>query len=110
MSALAKRKLYLTASDLIFGAIAAQLLAKHHAGLGMIAMARAAYMPAARSQLHEAAAWHIHRYGLWEVVSFGFAALAVGSWVASRKRREPGPQVVPLVRHCLYVLLLLLIV
>jgi hypothetical protein len=110
VSALASRKLYLTASALILGAIAAQLLAKHHAGRGMMAMARAAGMPAERSRLREAAAWHVHRSGLWELVGFGFAALAVGSWVASRKRREPGPQGVPLILLCLYVSLLLLIV
>ena len=110
MSALAKRKLYLTASALILGAIAAQFLAKHHAGRGMMAMARAAGVPAERFQLQEATARHVHRSSLWELVSFSFVALAVGSWVASRKRREPGPQGVPLVLLCLYALLLLLIV
>jgi hypothetical protein len=110
VSALAKRKLYLTASALILGAIAAQLLAKHHAGRGMMAMARAAAMPTERLRVHEAAAWHAHGSGLCDLASLGFAALAVGSFLASRRRREPGRQGVPIALGCLYVLLLLLIV
>ena len=110
MSALAKRKLFPAASASLVGAIAAQFLAKTHAARGMMVMARAAGMPAERSRLYEAAVWHAHRSGLWELVSFGLVALAVGFWVASCKRREPGPQGVPLVLLCLYALLLLLIV
>ena len=67
-------------------------------------------MPAERLRLHEAAAWHVHRSDLWGLVGLGFAALAVGSFLASRWRREPGPPVVPIALGCLYVLLFLLTV
>lgn len=109
MSALAKRKLYLAAAALFLGAIAAQVLAKHHVGHGMMAAARAVAVPAARLALQAAAAWHVRRSGLWDVVSLGFAAIAVGFWAASRKRHEPGPQWVPLGLLCFYGLLLILI-
>ena len=110
MFALAKCKLYLIASALILGAIAAQLFAKDHAGRSVMAMARATSIPLERSRLLEVAAWHGQRSGLWDLFGLGFAALAVGFWVASRRRHEPGLQGVPLVLLCLYMLLLFLFV
>lgn len=110
MSSLAGHKWYVAALVLVLGAIAAQFLAKHHAGRGMTAMARAAAMPVVRLQSHQIAAWHSHRSDLLNLVGFGFAVLAVGSWLLSRRRREPGPQGVLPALLFVYVLLLLLIV
>ena len=45
MSWFAGRKWYAAAVALVLGAIAAQFLAKYHAGQGMMAMARSAAVP-----------------------------------------------------------------
>ncbi|ODU02063.1 MAG: hypothetical protein ABS79_00905 [Planctomycetes bacterium SCN 63-9] len=110
MPALGNRTFYLTASALFFGAIVTESLAKHHVGRGVTAMARSAAMQSERSPLSEAATRHFQRSELWKLVGFVLAALAVGSWAASRMRREPGLQSVPLVLLCTYVLLLFLTV
>jgi len=108
MSGLARRKLYLVASTLLLAAIAAQVLAKRHAGRGMLMMARAAGMPEEQLQLRPIANWHAHRSDLWNVVSLGLAALAVGFWVAFGRGGEPGLPIVLLALTCLYLLLLFL--
>src|SRR5438309_1240408 len=100
MLSLAGRKWYAAASVLILGAITAQILAKHHAGRGMMAMARAQAAPWERAQFHRAGFWHAHRADLWGLISLGFAVLAVGCWLVSRRRRELGPQAVLLILHC----------
>jgi len=110
MSTLARRRWYVAALALIFGAIAARLLAMHHAKCGMMAMARASAFPEDRLRLREVAYWHVHRYGLWDLIGLGFATVAVSSWLVSRKRRELGSQGLLLVLLGLYVLLFLLTV
>lgn len=110
MPIFAGRKLYLSSSALLLGAIVARILALHHAGRGVMASAKAVAMPTQRSRLREFATWHFRRSGHWELVGLVFVALAIGFWVASRRRCEPGLQGVPIVLLCFYVLLLFLIV
>ncbi|MDG3005654.1 hypothetical protein [Paludisphaera mucosa] len=110
MSTLARRKLYLATSALLLGAIAAHFLSMGQAARGMMAMARAAGMPAERSRLHEAAAWHVRRSGHYEFLGLGLAVLAMGAWWGSRNRDEPGPQIVLVILLGLYLLLLPLMV
>jgi hypothetical protein len=64
MSILARREWYVAALVLILGAIAARLLAMHHAKCGMMAMARASAFPADRVPLREVAYWHVRRSGI----------------------------------------------
>lgn len=110
MPVLARRRLYLTASALFLGAVAARVLALHHAGLGVMASAKALAMPTERSRLREFATSQFRRSGHWDLAGLVLVAFAIGFWIASRRRDEPGPQGVPILLFCFYVLLLFLIV
>jgi hypothetical protein len=119
MSALSKRKLYVTAAVLLLGAIAAEALAKSHLArsitttgrrLRVMAEARAAGSTVDPSPLRDEAAWNFRRYGLWERVGIGLAVLGLGSWMAAYRRGEFGPSGVLPLLFFLYILLLFLMV
>jgi hypothetical protein len=110
MSILAGRKWYVAALLLILGAIAAQLIGQYHTGRGVMAIARAAAVPAEWLQVRQIASWHVQRARQWGFTCFGLFALAAASWLISFSRREPGPQGLLMVRHVLFLLMLLLIV
>jgi hypothetical protein len=129
VASIAGRNRYLAALTLAIGAIAIQLLAKHHAGLGMMTMARGAEAlhfakryaeigkdTMARAETDESkllaqtAMRHAYRSDLWGSVSLGLALLAVVCGISARRHREPGSQGVLLALLSVYLLLLLLVV
>ena len=110
MAALSRRKWCSAALVLAIGANATQLLAKHHAGLGMRTAARAAAEPAEWPRLRQSAFWHARRSDIWGGISLGLALLAVVCWALAHRYRESGPQSVLLALLSIYLLLLLLVV
>jgi hypothetical protein len=119
VSTFSKRTLYLTATALILGAIAAEFLSKYHAGRGMKALARRAEIRNAKraaglsvegTGLRDEAAAHARRSACWGAIGLGLATLAIGVRVASRQRCEPGLHGLFLGLLGLYVFLLFLIV
>jgi hypothetical protein len=106
----AGRKRYSAALILALGAIAAQLLAMHHAKRGVMAMARVSAVGAERLQLRPVAYWHAHRSGWWGIVSLGLAFAFVFCWALTHREHRPGSQGVLLLLLSVYVLLALLVV
>jgi hypothetical protein len=110
MPYLSRRRWFATATLLMVAAIAARLLAMHHEGRAMMAMARAAAVPTERVQRIDAGFLHARTSGQWDRAGVGLAVLAIGSWLLSRRRHEPGGKIVPFILLTFYILLLSLIV
>jgi hypothetical protein len=129
MAALTRRTWYLAALTLATGAIAAQLIGKHYAGLGMTTMGRAAEalslskryadsgMDAqARAAAHESgqlkpvARRYVRRAGVWGSISLVLALVAAAYWPLAPIHHESGTRRMLLALVVVYLLLLLLVV
>jgi hypothetical protein len=122
-----RRKWSLAALALILTAIAAEMIAKRHAGFGMMAMARAAqamnyakqfedegmddlaqlaYDESAR--LKQLAFHNPYHSDRWSRDGLVFFLLAAGCWSISHRRNEGGPQIWLAALFISYFLLLML--
>ena len=121
---LPRRWWYSAALVLVLGSIATQLLAKHHAGIGMMIGARAGakrvewerrgqagdWDARHRERQWQNAFWHAQRADAWGGVSFGMAVLAAAFWGLSSMRREAGRYGVLIALMALYLLLVALVI
>jgi hypothetical protein len=129
MAALARRNWYLAALTLALGAIATQLVSKHHAGLGMTTTARGAeasnfsrrYADSGNDTLASAEAdesrrlrqvgfRHAGKAALWGNVSLILAILATLYWPSAWSHRESGTRRMLIALLAVYGLLFLLVV
>jgi hypothetical protein len=110
MLALWSRAWYVMAVLLILEAIAADLRYKYHVSERMMAVARATGVPAQRVVLHQVGNWHAQRSQFSAGIQFGLGAVAACFWLASRRRREPGPQSVLFVLFGFYAFLQIFLV
>jgi hypothetical protein len=101
MPTLAGRPWYVATLVMALGANATEFLAKYHASRCLIP--RSTADPAERLRLQQVWSWHAHQSGLWDCVSLGIAFLAIGSWLVSRSRHEPGSLDGPIALLALYV-------
>jgi hypothetical protein len=107
MLTLTGRTWYVATLVMALGANATEFLAKYHIRRCLKSIPRSAADPAERLRLQQVWSWHAHRSGLWDLVSLGLALLAIGFWLVSRSRREPGSLDVPIALLALYVSLFL---
>jgi len=110
MAILTRHKWSSAALVAAIGANATQLLAKYHAGVGRMTMARATVERAERERLHHIAFWHAHGSDMWGAISLCLALFAVGCRALARRFHEAGHPGVLVGLLSLYLLLLLLVV
>jgi hypothetical protein len=109
MNAIAKRKWYLLCILMGLVAVCAESYSAHHAGLGMVVMAKRAAENSS-GNYHTVAENQVNLSGIACLVGLMFAEFFIILWVVSCMKSEPGLQSVPIVLLVLYVLLFLFMV